>query len=439
MATRNWICASVVLALAAALSAQTVPTTAPAPLPEANIPALIQALGADSYKARQHAQEELVKLDVAAKPALEQAAKTADNPEVRSRAAEALRQINDGQPEAPTYISLDVTNANPNTVFADIKRQAKVAIDLWPKEIWNGQWGQVPSITLKLEHVAFWPAILQFSKMANAHPGSMGNDNRITLMQGRDSTVEGVTYQQGRFTFIASSIEHHRGINLGDNAITSNDQISLTVLLDPKTHMVGCWQPQLTEATDENGTSWLPKNAPPRQPQQMWCNWKFDNQLALEYPEKIGKTLVHCKGVFPVCLVTESKTMRVPDLFKAVGTTVTEGGWQLQIKSFNFADGKGQMEANVSLVGKTTMSAIDMFTQIRQARIMDADGTELESNGGGGGSDRNVDWTWNLQPKNENGKPAQLKAPFSLVWDLVSATKNQDVPFEFKDLPLPPK
>ena len=154
-----------------------------------------------------------------------------------------------------------MTNENPNVVLADIVRQSKVPIAIWPEQMWSGQWGKVPSITLNLDHVAFWPAMMQFGKVAEAHPGSMGNENHITLMQGNDQSMGGVMFQQGRFTFIASRIEHHRSINLNDNSAANDDQIALTVLLDPKTRLVRYWLPQATQATDENGTSLLPQNA----------------------------------------------------------------------------------------------------------------------------------------------------------------------------------
>lgn len=439
MTMRKWIFASAALMFAAVLSAQSTPTPAPTTQTAADIPALIQALGSDSYKIRQTAEQQLVQLGLSAKPALEQAAATADSPEIRSRAAAAVRQINDSQPEAPTYVSLHFSNGNPSVVLADIVRQTKLPIAIWPEQMWSGQWGQVPSITLNFDHAAFWPAMLQFGKMANAHPGSMGNENHITLMQGIDQSTGGVLFQQGRFTFIAARIEHRRSVNLNDQSVDNADQISLTVLLDPKTRLLHYWQPRATEAVDENGASLAPKIFPQEpQPQQLWpCNWLLNTQLNLEYPEKVGKTLVHCKGVLPVSLVTETKTLRIPDLTKAVGTTVTEAGRQVQVKSFNFAKGNGQMEATITQTGKTIAQVNGLFEQIRQAKILDADGNEVESNGSGGGSDRSVDWSWNMQP--ENGKHPQPKLPFSLVWEVVAATKNQDVAFEFNNLPLPPK
>jgi len=33
----------------------------------------------------------------------------------------------------------------------------------------------------------------------------------------------------------------------------------------------------------------------------------------------------------------------------------------------------------------------------------------------------------------------QPKPPFSLVWDIVTETRNQDIGFEFANLPLPPR
>ena len=84
MAAGKWMFAAVVLTLAAILSAEPNPTTRPTTVSVADIPALIQALGSDSYKTRQQAQDELVQLGLAAKPALEQAARTADSPEVRA-------------------------------------------------------------------------------------------------------------------------------------------------------------------------------------------------------------------------------------------------------------------------------------------------------------------------------------------------------------------
>ncbi|MGA2440473.1 MAG: HEAT repeat domain-containing protein [Tepidisphaeraceae bacterium] len=430
--------AVMLLALTAVLRAQPNASTAPATAPSDDIAALIQQMGSDSYETRQHAQDELIKLGLAAKPALEQAARSDNSPEVRSRAAHALRQINDNQPDSPTYVTIHVADANPNAVLREFIQQSRIPIQAWPPQMWSAQWARAPRITLDVDHEAFWPAMLQFCKAANARPWYMNQPNQITIMQGSDRSTDGVLFHQGQFSFVAASIQHERTIYLSDNSSNNSDAISLTILIDPRARLERYWEPRLTQAIDENNVSLLPGTQAIQPQGQMppFCNWMIQTTVRLEYPQNVGHKLVHCKGVLPVCLVTQTKTLRIPDLAKAIGADVTEAGKTVHVNSFNFANGNGQLHATITQpADRRGQGFPQLWADLRRVRILDADGNEIQSNSGGGGAETRIEWTWNLNC--QTGPPP--KPPFSLVWDIVTETRNQDIGFEFANLPLPPR
>jgi hypothetical protein len=76
----------------------------------------------------------------------------------------------------------------------------------------------------------------------------------------------------------------------------------------------------------------------------------------------------------------------------------------------------------------------NLANEFRAATVLDADGTFVPINGGGGG-DTEVDWTGSFLMRRQMA----FKPPFSLRWEIVTQTRDMTIPFKFKDLPLPPE
>src|ERR1700721_1558417 len=116
-------------------------------------------------------------------------------------------------------------------------------------------------------------------------------------------------------------ISHNRDYTLADHTGNQADYLEMEFLFDPRRRMVNYQNPRLTVAQDENGASLLAPAAgePPRFNFGPYLSpYGFQSHLVLSYPANVGKTLARLEGTVTVRVATQSQTLNIPDLAKAV-------------------------------------------------------------------------------------------------------------------------
>jgi hypothetical protein len=445
---------AVVLAATAAWAqvpaTQPAATQAAATQPSAeNIAALIAQLGVQKFQARKEAQRALVAIGLPAEPALREAAAHSTNAEIRARAKSALDRIEDNLPDAPTRVSVKALREDPGKALRSLAEQAGVSIvaEGGGDEMWTGDDGQLRPITLDLDRVPLLVALEKFCKATHTRPFCNGGGPDSNGLQiSRQDT--GVWDQEDRVAIVANQIGHDREIDLSSNAPTRRDFVTVSFYFDPRRALVDYQQPRITVAEDENGVSLV--GTPDQQGNDFTGNpflsrWGFDAQLPLNFPAKSGKTLARLEGTVSIRVATKVETMNIPNLAKSIGSAAVAGNRKVEVIGFDFNGTAGNLHLRISdttpqklwgrLVGGQNGPNVNLFNEFRGADIIDANGQAIQCNGGGSGSDRQIDWQGQF---NAQG-PQPLKGPFSLRWEVIAQTKDIAVPFKFKNLPLPPE
>jgi len=426
------------------------PSTQPSPQ---QVAALIQAMGQDQYQARQKAQDDLIDLGPAVEPALRQAVADSTSPEIRSRAAAAILQIEDRIADAPTFITLHAAGANPADVCAQISRQAHIGISGWPPWVWNGGApGRASPVSLDVDQMPFWLAMQKFCDATHTEPGNVGNDvDSITLMpHGGNGAGNAPWDQEGLFSIIAQQIVHNREVDLASGNSTKNDFVQIIVYADPKVRILKYTVPQLLQAVDDLGNSMVSSATMNSFSSDPFRSWSIQCDLPLQFPQHFGSKLSVIEGTIVVQVPAHTELLRIPDLSRAGNAVFSAGGRKVEVESFSsLPDGSIRLRARVSNLSATIapprMGLVPMgmglqmqpnlFEEFRQARMIDAAGKSLPIIGGGSGSMTSIEYDATISPPMDR---TPLKAPFSLEWKVVTEIKTETIHFKFKDLPLPP-
>ncbi len=333
--------------------------------------------------------------------------------------------------DTPTTITIHETNADPKVVLAEFQKQAHADIALWPPQMWDGNRGQVPTVTLDLDNVPFWTAISAFCDQVNCRPENFGNNAGITLMQGRGQPLLGGKVKDcGMLTMIATGASHNRSISYENDQVNRDDHVEIMVLADPKMRILTYKpSPLMDVIDDENGVSLL-SNTPPQTYDQDAQNFKFEFSVPLTYPEKYGQKIAHLKGSLSMTQVTKTQLLEFDDLAASVGKSKTAGDRTVEIKSFSVdANQNARLDMLVTRPAGAKQMSGNIFSELRSMKVIDANGESQSLNGGGGGSDRSINWQCQFQLK--IGKTAKFS------WPVVTETKEVEIPFEFEDLALP--
>jgi hypothetical protein len=439
MVRKVWMAAMTAMAsagLAAALGQSVAPSIEPAPTtqdiaatqPSPEVLRLIGLMGAPKFQTRFHAQSELVGMGAAVEPALKQAADESSSAEIRTRAADAVMEIEQNIADAPTYLTLHVNQAQPTEVSKQISRQAGIKVTI-PSD--------TGPITLDLDHVPFWAGMQMLCTATHTHPQFAGQGGPAEIMLAPGDA--GHWDQEGRFAFIPTTINHDSFVDLINGASNKNDTILMMAFLDPKFHSATFDGIQLNVAQDEHGASLIgpgmmgPNFFNPGFQQSWW----YTLSAPLKFPETFGHTLARLEGTSTVHVPMGTSTLKIPDMVKAIGTTTIAGNHKVDVVQCNIAGGNMLM---VHLqISKLERSAGlnypgGLFAEFQSARVVDGQGQQLMGGGGGGGSDMQIDWQGQFS---SGGRP--IKPPFSLTWEITTRVETVTVPFKFKNLPLPPQ
>jgi hypothetical protein len=346
-----------------------------------------------------------------------------------------------GEPGAPITIKMDA--AHPRDVIAEISAKTGVAMDVWPQNMWNnrGDPNLPTSISINAEGKSFWEVMQQLCDQAHLRPFNMGSGNAMTLQQSSSGLVgKRPTFASPTAMVVVESIQRNHTIQFDSDDPQPHKAcgVSLNVWVDPRLRMIRYGsQPNLEEAKDENGTSLLAASVSSAKPPQNFSStssrWELPGGIyvPLDYDPEKSKKLASLKGAVTIMVASEVETFEV-DLADAKGEKKEIAGIEFSVS--NVKQTNRQTNAKVTVVRKDASK--EQFEQLlgdpfSSMSFVTANGTHQRGGGGGGGSDSKREYNMNVAYGNANEKPVKF------VWEIPTKTDEQQLSFEFKDLPLP--
>ena len=428
----------------------TKPTAATPKPTAADVPALIEQLGSDAWAARQAAHERLVALGAAAEEQLRRAARESADAEVRTRCDTVLAQIAEGRLIGPTLVTMHLANVSPRLAFEELGRSA--GIDLGPQHasFWNVR---RPNVTIDAEGVPFWEVVGQIRHQCGLDVDASGVGGLYVMMPSGPGAPTAVS---GPFRVRATRITRTLSVDLATGAMPASDfSVTLSIAAEPKMRISSIGrQPKIEVAEDEHGTSLLPPGAPgagpngapiliaarpmdvPSRAAAVWTT-----AARLRYPAGgAGKRIARLRGATSCNVVIRSDTLEIPDILNASDLTRpidgARGGHdgELTVKSCrkvgDFYELKLALTAPADAAGaQVVLKAARRGTD--GVKILDGTGREMNAvttNTSTSGTRTEL----TLRVHAPGGG-----APSKLVWQVPTDVRELEVPFEFKDLPLP--
>jgi hypothetical protein len=403
----RWLAAVAFLIPAAAWAQATHPAVA-AP----DLAALVKQLAAADFSVRTHAQEALDRLDVAAMPELQRLAAAERDPEVQAHLAAALVRLEDDAALLPTRVSWDFHEATRAEVVAAIEKAIGRKIDVRDEK--GPDAIPVPErVTCHVENKPFWEAMAPLSEAAGftvEHPQPWSG--AISVVFGRKSDLSAMQVHGG-FAWISQPWVF-KGATAEQGIVRP-----ITCLVDPHLQVIGGNGLTLSSAIDDQGVSLLPE-LPERRMMSMWTGMVYP-VFVLPLKRGTGKT-VSIRGLRKFIVTTREETA---DVTPEVGRIYSIAGQRVRVDRFISTPGK--LDVSLDFQGREG-GAADSGLRFCYGHFLvrDGQGQVLEDvplifGGPSGGF---------LIEK-------ELPAGFTCRLVLTARTRTVEVPFEFKDLPLP--
>lgn len=309
------------------------PLCAEAPKPA--LPALIEQLGDKNFEAREAAEKAIQALGSEALPALRKAAEHPD-PEVRRRVARLIPYLEREHVVAPRRISLALTSATPAEAFDAIARQTGYRLYV-PDALRE----ETETVKLLASDLTFWEALDRVCRLTGAErevelPNAFetsGKEERGygVRLRKRNSHAPFVHYD-GAFRVSAAQLEITRKANLrsvpagstpGGAGTRDSYCLTLDLAVEPRLLLAGVGSVQISEATDDQNNSLVPKKAEQDPDQDIrWlgidtlgARRNCDQPLltSLVNCSRTAKKVTRVKGSVPVVLLTEEAPLSLAD------------------------------------------------------------------------------------------------------------------------------
>jgi hypothetical protein len=411
----------------------------------------VAKLSADDYQTRQDAQDQLVRYGAEARPYLQKLLAATTDPEARTRAEAAVAQIDEDRATGASLVTLHVKDAPADQVLAELSRQGMFAIPVIPENLFKQEHLNVPKLTMDVDRQPFWVAMREFCEKSQLRINAMGGDRRFVVMQGGDDSLFGLAVYSGPFMVVANSVTRTSSIALGRNRTPAkNLGVQVSVYAEPKLNVMGHdYYLRLTEATDDRGNSLLVpgQGAYGSMGQDTSCRWTLGQSLAI--PDNLGTRLVRLKGFSRALVQTRSETWEVAA--DAVPTAPGGGGGgdpgppakSIAGRKYVAAELKGTTgnlyELKLTIVREGPARRQEDWQQWGRGvrvSVLDAEGKALASRGSNtSGPEDKVTCTYSFGRDLDTGGKAGV--PAKVVVEVPTETREVEVPFEFRDVPLP--
>jgi hypothetical protein len=449
----RFVCLAVVFGLAVTpFLLGDVPTSKP--VTASSVPQLIEQLANKDFRVRDTASKAIASLGVDALPELQKGRSHAD-PEVRRRLDELIPPLERTLTLMPKRVTLHMTNKSIGDVLKELTRQTGYKLAPWEGQP-NAAGGKAV-YTFHFDKLPFWEALDKVCEASGMvlQQNYWGDDSLHFILQ--DSYVP-FNYYLGPFKVMATGFAYNRTNNFGQlprnplQAVVPGQgqqgseslTVSLTIAVEPKLPIIRVGMVKLTVAEDEEKHSMLPNGD--ASPNAMW-NQRFyygggyrsffhQAQASLVWPSKSSRVVKTLKGLIPVTLLADQKPAIVTEkLTASKGKKFKVGAASFHIEDVAELPGK-QYQVKMSITEDSNDNSGD-YTRInslqQRIELLDSKGNKhhFYFNNIANNSPTSIQLTMTVQPAGPNlGPPTKL---LYYAWVLM----EHEVPFEFKDLPLP--
>lgn len=432
--------------------------------------ALVAELGAPRFAQRQAAEESLGRLGRGALPALRVAATNTD-PEIRTRALGVLQRVEAGLLTDPTLIRLDFDDVPLSEALETINRRAETRIVIAPQI--RSTWAQ-RRINLRLtEPLPFWKAVdvicaagqvhHVFGGLAEFEPG----DATFPLYDGFAAS-RGLYDDHGPFRIQLTSLQYQSEVHLstddtargrpGGDLLAQPERapsepikqffLQLLVGAEPRLAIMPAEPARLTEAVDNRGRTLL---APPRTPVlERDSGYLGVNssplvhiRLDLQHPGSPAGRIKLVRGVIPLVVSTRRPDPLIISLGAHAAKTAHQGSHTITVGEIRAAqpDQLTTIELTIKSAERSPSGAdprggvddeIRSIASPQQLEVLDAAGRSIP---------------WFPTSSVFDGDEARLTLscldrgptpaiPVTIRYHGLIRSRTE-VPFEFRDLPMP--
>ncbi len=416
----------------------------PAP-PLRSLEQWVEQLGHRDFQMREQAARAIEAVGIEALPALRKARSHAD-PEIRKRIELWIPGLERAQLLSPKLVSLHLKDKPLREAVSTIAAHTGYKLELFRDAVREKQ-----VHTFEFERIPFWEALDRVCESggALAQP-SYGDD--IIRLQFQDRYAPFV-FRHGPFRIAGQSLDYSRSIQFAtfprgpavqDPHTNEVLRFTLSVSVEPRLPLLGLDEPRIVEAYDEQKHSMLPpatNNANvPRRISHYYGGYRthtMTTQVNLGNASRGARTIKHLRGVIPLTIIAEQKDVVVTDqILAAKGKKFPAGSLSFEIQDVKEKPNK-QFEVKM-LIANQTPNAPNEFNWYNslyyRTQLRDEKGAKFNIVGSNMAINNNtsatVTYTFGRSGGGQGGGPTQLVYQ---DW----TTLQHEVPFEFRDLPLP--
>jgi hypothetical protein len=383
---------------------------------------VLRELGSADFAARDAGQQSLERARAADHDELARLAAGASDAEVKARLQARVTELEEEAATDPPPISMEVEDASCQEMLAALNKAVGGTIVV-PKFFGQRAMGRSPGddhYTLKATKQSFWSVFLSLS---NQHEFGLSPQFGKGIVPEGTGVKAGI--QRGPFLFYVLSIEGKQHIDMQPPSDVDVKSLTLEygIAVDPRVQILASVQPELLSVVDDQGRELIP----PRDPRarDMWGREERPNflfrQNAMLRVVPGGKRIVSAKGMMRLIVAVSERRVELADIAKQVGKPVDMEGHRFVMKQFGLRGGSPYGEG--ILEGEDHAGHVDprrdfgVTMTLYSADERPAHISHLEGR-----------WSALLDG---------FKEPVRAVFTVPTRTKEIDVPFEFKDLPLP--
>lgn len=432
----------------------------------------VEDLGSPQFSKRETAADALRLGGDASIKAL-RAAQTHPDPEVRRRAGELLGPMEAAVRLAPRRLTLERKNRTLRATLEAISKSTGYTVEAWNNLEQPVEFG--------CDNLPVLEAIDRLGKLTGTCLQQGYGDDRIRL--GAGSCPPLVAYD-GPFRLVANSLQQYRNIDLtGANQAngagpsrTETLTLAMAIFSEPRLPLLGVNEPRLLEAWTDDGQSLLPpvqesanQMAGRRHVSRYGNGYRSQTQMAnviLRRPAKATGNIRVVTGVVSCLVLVDQKQVPITtELAKSKGKTTEVGSTTFTVEEITgLGENPGKpIQVKLSVREKNNDNPGDytwMNSLYQRLELTDADGNKYQNQGSNWGTSgpnfATITFTFGppipqQQPQarmNIRGlilpglpaaanKPAKPAGPPTKLMYTTWETMDHQVPFTFKDLPLP--
>jgi hypothetical protein len=428
------------------------PTAAEAPI-DPEIQRLVKDLGADDYRTREKAGQQLAAKGEKALPDLRRCLTASTDPEVGRRLAVLVRKMDHDRLVAPKRVTLARKDRTIKEALDEISKQTGYRIDVSS----GGPGGDSARQPFEFDGLPFWEAVDRVATAGGMTVYADYDDESIRVWS-QDSVNPYLSYA-GPFRFTATSINSNKNVQLsgvGRRTGIMRPQeymnFQFQIHSEPKNPLLGVTQAEVLVATDETGASLIPPKGGDenmRMHRTMYYNPGYRGHnaygnVSLVRGDKSATTIKQIKGKIGIILLAATvPEIVVSDPTKVKNKKFTGRSVEIDLDSVTEANGQYTLSLTVRRLSQPE-DHNDMYSWSnniwQKLELVDAAGNKYRSYGPNSMSNNGtgtVQMTIQYGANNRGPGPAPKLGPVvKLVYNEWQSVTHE-VTFEFKNVPLP--